>query len=64
MTVWDRHGNIGKRYYRQDEIGTPWCITVDFQTLKDKSVTVRDRDTTKQKRIKIGKLLTYLKEKI
>jgi len=61
---WDDHGNIGKRYRRQDEAGTPWCITVDFDTLKDDTVTVRDRDTMKQERIKIDKLSKYIKEKL
>jgi len=60
MTAWDERGNIGKRYYSQDEIGTPYCITVDFDTLEDESVTVRDRDTTKQERIKISELKEYL----
>ena len=50
---WDDNGNIGKRYRRQDEIGTPACIVVDFQTLEDGTVTVRDRDTTEQRRVKI-----------
>jgi glycyl-tRNA synthetase len=54
--VWDDNGNIGKRYRRQDEIGTPKCVTIDFQTLDDDTVTVRDRDTTKQERIKINDL--------
>lgn len=58
-TVWDDRGNIGKRYYAQDEIGTPWCVTVDFDTLKDDTVTVRDRDTTKQERVAVDKLLSY-----
>lgn len=49
--MWDDNGNIGKRYRRQDEIGTPHCVVVDFQTLEDGTVTVRDRDTTEQKRI-------------
>ncbi len=57
--AWDDIGNIGKRYRRQDEIGTPWCITVDFETLKDKTVTVRDRDTMKQERLKIDKLKDF-----
>jgi glycyl-tRNA synthetase len=57
-------GSIGKRYRRQDEIGTPFCVTVDFETLKDKSVTVRDRDTMKQERIEISKLEEYLREKL
>jgi glycyl-tRNA synthetase len=52
-TAWDDRGNIGKRYLSQDEIGTPVCITVDYQTLEDDTVTLRDRDTTEQKRVKI-----------
>ncbi|OGM98260.1 MAG: glycine--tRNA ligase [Candidatus Yanofskybacteria bacterium RIFCSPLOWO2_01_FULL_41_34] len=52
--VWDDRGNIGKRYYSQDEIGTPVCITVDFQTLEDGTVTIRDRDSMEQKRIIIS----------
>ncbi|OGY15528.1 MAG: glycine--tRNA ligase [Candidatus Chisholmbacteria bacterium RIFCSPHIGHO2_01_FULL_48_12] len=59
--AWDDRGNIGKRYYAQDEIGTPWCITVDFDTLSDDTVTVRDRDTAKQNRVSIAKLADYLK---
>jgi len=54
--VWDARGNIGKRYRYQDEIGTPYCITVDYQTLEDNTVTVRDRDTMKQERVKIEDL--------
>jgi len=54
--MWDDNGNIGKRYRRQDEIGTPHCIVVDFTTLEDGTVTVRDRDTTEQKRVKIEEL--------
>ncbi len=50
LTVWDDNGNIGKRYRRQDEIGTPWCITIDFQTLDNGTVTLRNRDTMEQKR--------------
>jgi glycyl-tRNA synthetase len=57
---YDGSGNIGKRYRRQDEIGTPFCITVDFETLKDEAVTIRERDTMKQKRIKIDNLYEYL----
>lgn len=53
---WDDNGNVGKRYRRQDEIGTPYCITIDFQTLEDGTVTLRDRDTTEQKRIAINEL--------
>jgi glycyl-tRNA synthetase len=54
--MWDDNGNIGKRYRRQDEIGTPKCITIDFETLENDTVTVRDRDTTKQARVKIVEL--------
>jgi glycyl-tRNA synthetase len=51
--MWDDNGNIGKRYRRQDEIGTPHCVVIDFQTLEDNTVTVRDRDTTEQHRVDI-----------
>ena len=54
--MWDDNGNIGKRYRRQDEIGTPHCMVIDFQTLEDGTVTVRERDTTEQRRVKIGEL--------
>lgn len=54
--MWDDNGNIGKRYRRQDEIGTPYCVVIDFDTLEDNTVTVRDRDTTKQKRVAISEL--------
>ncbi len=54
--VWDDNGNIGKRYRRQDEIGTPHCVVIDFDTLDDGTVTIRDRDTTEQKRVKIDEL--------
>jgi len=62
--AWDDNGNIGKRYRRQDEIGTPFCIVIDFDTLTDDAVTVRDRDTGKQERIKVAELKNYIKEKI
>jgi glycyl-tRNA synthetase len=62
--AWDDNGNIGKRYRRQDEIGTPFCITVDFDTLEDDTVTVRDRDTAAQERIKSSDLASYIKGKI
>ena len=55
--MWDDNGNIGKRYRRQDEIGTPHCVVVDFQTLEDDTVTVRERDTTEQRRVNIKDLL-------
>ena len=54
--IYDDRGNIGKRYRYQDEIGTPKCITIDYQTLEDNTVTVRDRDTMKQERVKIEEL--------
>jgi glycyl-tRNA synthetase len=59
--VWDDNGNIGKRYRRQDEIGTPYCITIDFQTLEDNTVTVRSRDTTEQERIVASELAEKLR---
>ena len=61
--AWDDRGNIGKRYYCQDEIGTPWCVTVDFQTLEDDTVTVRDRDTMQQERVPASELDQYFNEK-
>jgi glycyl-tRNA synthetase len=64
VCTWDDRGNIGKRYFAQDEIGTPWCITVDFQSLDDGTVTIRDRDTTKQERIDIDKLAEYFKNRL
>ena len=59
----DDNGNVGKRYRRQDEIGTPYCVTVDFQTLDDGTVTVRDRDTMKQERLPIFTVSEYLRER-
>lgn len=64
MCEFDDSGNIGKRYRRQDEIGTPFCVTVDFESLEDEAVTVRDRDTMVQERIKIAELGKYLEEKL
>jgi glycyl-tRNA synthetase len=61
---YDDAGSIGKRYRRQDEIGTPFCITFDFDSLEDNAVTVRDRDTMAQERIKINELINYLNEKM
>jgi len=60
--AWDDRGNIGKRYYSQDEIGTPWCVTVDFESLENDDVTVRDRDSMKQKRVPIKELTEYFKK--
>jgi len=62
--MWDDNGNIGKRYRRQDEIGTPWCVTVDFETLENNTVTIRDRDTGKQERIDIKEIKNCLLEKL
>lgn len=64
VVAFDDRGNIGKRYYAQDEIGTPWCVTIDYDTLKDNTVTVRDRDTTKQERVKAEALIAYFNEKL
>lgn len=61
---YDNTGSIGKRYRRQDEIGTPFAITVDFESLEDNKVTIRDRDTMKQDRVEIDKVRDYLKEKL
>ena len=57
---YDEAGSIGKRYRRQDEIGTPFCITIDFDTLEDEAVTIRNRDTMEQERIKISELEAYI----
>jgi glycyl-tRNA synthetase len=64
MVAWDDRGNIGKRYYSQDEIGTPWCVTVDFQTLEDDTVTVRDRDTMAQERVALDGLPEFFTKKL
>ena len=56
--MWDDNGNIGKRYRRQDEIGTPHCVVIDFQTLEDNTITIRNRDTTEQTRVEIESLKT------
>ena len=61
---YDEAGSIGKRYRREDEIGTPYCITVDFDTLEDNQVTIRDRDTMEQVRIPIDEVESYIKEKL
>jgi glycyl-tRNA synthetase len=64
MVTFDARGNIGKRYMAQDEIGTPWCVTVDFDSLDDDTVTVRDRDTMKQERVAIEKLISYVTHRL
>lgn len=61
---WDDRGNIGKRYYAQDEAGTPWCVTVDYKTLEDDTVTIRDRDTATQARVPVDKLTEWLSERL
>lgn len=60
----DEAGNIGKRYRRQDAIGTPYCITIDFDTLEDQCVTVRERDSMEQARMAIADLESYLSSKV
>ena len=61
--MFDDRGNIGKRYRRQDEIGTPFCITYDFESETDQAVTVRDRDTMEQVRVPIAELRNYFQDK-
>jgi glycyl-tRNA synthetase len=63
-TVFDDSGNVGKRYYRQDEIGTPFCVTVDYESLERRDVTVRERDSKMQERVSLDALAAYLREKI
>ena len=64
MCDYDEAGSIGKRYRREDEIGTPYCVTIDFDTLEDESVTIRDRDTMEQVRVKIAELPNWLAERV
>jgi glycyl-tRNA synthetase len=64
ITQYDDAGAIGRRYRRQDEIGTPYCVTVDFDTLDDRAVTVRERDSMTQDRIPVVKLVDYLRERL
>ena len=64
MCDFDESGSIGKRYRRQDEIGTPFCVTIDFDTIEDNTVTIRNRDTMEQERISIDNLKSYIEEKI
>ena len=64
MVDYDETGSIGKRYRRQDEIGTPFCITYDFDSVEDKCVTVRERDSMKQERIPVGELKGYIEERV
>lgn len=62
--AWDERSSIGKRYLYQDEIGTPYCITIDYETLEDNTVTIRDRDTTEQTRLPLDELAEYLKSRV
>ncbi|MFC1731256.1 glycine--tRNA ligase, partial [candidate division KSB1 bacterium] len=62
--MFDDNGNVGKRYRRQDEIGTPFCITIDFDTLEDNTVTVRNRDTAEQERVSVDELQSYIENQI
>ena len=64
MCDYDEAGSIGKRYRREDEIGTPYCVTVDFDTLEDNTVTIRDRDTMEQIRLNIDDVATWVEDKI
>ena len=61
---YDETGSIGRRYRRQDEIGTVFCLTIDFDTLKDDAVTIRDRDTMQQERVEISKLIAVISAKL
>ena len=64
MCDYDESGSIGKRYRRQDEIGTPYCITIDFETLEDNKVTIRDRDSMEQERVEISKINEWIRNKL
>ena len=64
MTTYDEAGNIGKRYRRQDAIGTPFCITIDDETIKNNTITVRDRDTMEQITLPIDEVTSYIEKKI
>jgi glycyl-tRNA synthetase len=64
QTEYDEGGSIGKRYRRQDEIGTPWCVTIDHQSLEDRTVTVRDRDSLEQERLPIDGLADALSARL
>jgi glycyl-tRNA synthetase len=64
MVELDVTQSIGRRYRRQDEIGTPYCLTVDFETLNDQAVTVRDRDTMAQDRVSMDQVVSYMREKL
>lgn len=63
-TFYDESGSVGRRYRRQDEIGTPWCVTVDFDSIKDKTVTLRERDSMKQERVGVSEIIKLISEKL
>lgn len=63
-TYYDQSGAVGRRYRRQDEIGTPYCVTVDYETLEDQTVTVRFRDSMKQERVGVDSLVTFINDKM
>ena len=64
MCDYDETQAIGRRYRRQDELGTPYCITIDFDTIDDRAVTVRERDSMQQERVPIAELVAYLDERL
>ncbi len=64
MTQYDDAQSIGRRYRRQDEVGTPYCVTIDFETLEDEAVTIRERDSMEQVRVPIAGLVGALREKL
>ena len=64
MTTYDESGNIGKRYRREDIIGTPFCVTIDDETINNNTVTIRDRDTMEQITINVDELEKYIEDKI
>ena len=64
MTSYDETGSIGKRYRRNDAIGTPWCITIDDETINNETVTIRDRDTMEQITLKLSEVVNYIEERI
>ena len=64
MTSYDESGSIGKRYRRSDAVGTPWCITIDDDTINNGTVTIRDRDTMEQETVKLDELVSYINKKL
>ena len=64
LTTYDETQSIGRRYRRQDEVGTPYCVTIDFDSLEDKAVTIRDRDSMAQERVPVAELVPALRERL